>query len=221
MSLIASNLSALNAKLPPEVTLVAVSKNHPPEAIMEAYEAGQRHFGENRVQEMLHKAQQLPTDIRWHLIGHLQTNKVKQVVPLVYLIHSVDSAKLLKEISNSAIREGRVVDILLQVHIAREETKFGLDEEEVELLLEDPLCRNARGIRIRGLMGMATFTGDMDQVSGEFRRLKSLFDRISAQWFAGEGYFNELSMGMTGDFEVAIGEGSTMIRIGTLIFGNR
>lgn len=221
MSLIADNLSALSAKLPPEVTLVAVSKTHPPEAIMEAYEAGQRHFGENRVQELVPKAQQLPADIKWHLIGHLQTNKVRQVIPLVHLIHSVDSVRLLQEISKSAMKAERVVDILLQVYIAEEETKFGLDEAELESLLDDPLCRNARGVRIRGLMGMASFTEDMDQVAGEFRRLKGIFDRISSRWFAREEWFDQLSMGMTSDFEVAIGEGSTLIRIGTLIFGNR
>ena len=221
MSLIASNLSMLNAKLPPEVTLVAVSKNHPPEAIMEAYKTGQRHFGENRVQELVSKAQQLPADIKWHLIGHLQTNKVRQVITLVHLIHSVDSLRLLLEISKFAIKAGLVVDVLLQVYIAEEETKFGFDEAELEILLNDPLCRNASGVRIRGLMGMASFTEDMDQVAGEFRRLKRLFDRISARWFAREEFFDQLSMGMTSDFEVAIGEGSTMIRIGTLIFGNR
>lgn len=221
MSLIASNLSMLKAKLPPQVTLVAVSKNHPPEAIMEAYKTGQRHFGENRVQELVSKAQQLPADIKWHLIGHLQTNKVKQVIPLVHLIHSVDSVRLLREISKSAMKADRVVDILLQAYIAGEETKFGLDESELESLLEDPACRNAGGVRIRGLMGMASFTDDMDQVAGEFRRLKGIFDRVSARWFAREEWFDQLSMGMTSDFEVAIGEGSTMIRIGTLIFGNR
>jgi pyridoxal phosphate enzyme (YggS family) len=197
------------------VTLVAVSKTKPVEDILELYKEGQRDFGENYVQELADKAGQLPADIRWHFIGHLQTNKVKLIAPFVQLVHGVDSLKLLKEINKEAGKQGRVIDCLLQIHIAREETKFGLDEEELTGLLaaleQEPLPH----VRIAGLMGMASFTDDMEKVREEFNRLKILYDRYSG------GKWSILSMGMSSDYRVAAKAGTTMVRIGSLLFGER
>jgi hypothetical protein len=221
MAGIAHNLAMVKGSLPQGVRLVAVSKNQPVERILEAYRGGQRLFGENRVQELMAKRAVLPEDIEWHLIGHLQTNKVRMVIPIVDLIHSIDSYRLMAEVSKAAISFERKVDCLLQVHIAEEETKFGLDEEELETLLRDHAAGRFPGIAVRGLMGMATFTTDEDQVRKEFRALKSLFQKMKERFFSGGSRFNELSMGMSGDYQIAIGEGSTLVRIGTALFGER
>jgi pyridoxal phosphate enzyme (YggS family) len=201
--------------------LVAVSKTHPPERILEIYQQGQRIFGENRAQEMLEKHAALPADIEWHLIGHLQTNKVKYIAPFVSLIHSADSLKLLQEIDKQANKVGRVIDCLLQFHIAQEETKFGLDESEAREMLSSEAFRQLENIRICGVMGMATFTDDEAQVRSEFRRLKAIFEKIRQEFFLDKPYFKEISMGMSGDWRIAVEEGSTMLRIGSLIFGER
>jgi hypothetical protein len=199
-----------------KITLVAVSKTKTAEDILALYNEGQRDFGENYVQELIDKHAQLPKDIRWHFIGHLQSNKVKHIIPFVYLIHGVDSLRLLKEIDKQAAKTGRVADVLLQVHIAREETKFGLDAEELEQVVTT--VSGASGdwanVRLRGLMGMASNTEDVSAVSGEFHQLKVLLDR----WFPSGAI---LSMGMSGDYQLAVKEGSTMVRIGSLLFGKR
>jgi pyridoxal phosphate enzyme (YggS family) len=194
------------------VQLVAVSKTKTAEDILALYREGQRDFGENYVQELLDKAASLPKDIRWHFIGHLQSNKVKYILPFVYLIHGVDSLKLLKEIDKQAARAGRVVEVLLQVHIAQEETKFGFDAGEVTEVMQTAPALTA--VRVRGFMGMASNTEDRVVVRKEFRGLRALLDR----WFPGDGI---LSMGMSGDYRIAIEEGSTMVRIGSLLFGAR
>ena len=202
--------------------LVAVSKTKPVETLMEAYEAGARDFGENKVQEMVDKHEQMPRDIRWHMIGHLQRNKVKYIVPFVHLIHSVDSPRLLKEIEKQARKEDKVVGCLLQMHIAEEESKYGLSEEELYDILKGEMLANAKHIRILGLMGMATFTDNQEQVRKEFKVLKTLFDKVKADDSLPENVqMQELSMGMSGDYEIALEEGSTMVRIGTTIFGSR
>ncbi|MFA5816834.1 MAG: YggS family pyridoxal phosphate-dependent enzyme [Bacteroidales bacterium] len=221
MNDIEHNLNAIRREIGDQVMAVAVSKNHPAEEILEAYQAGQRIFGENRVQEILAKQPFLPADIEWHMIGHLQTNKVKLLVPFISMIQSVDSLKLLTEVSIQAQKNQRVIDCLLQIFIASEETKFGLDEKEVKNLLTAITQNPLPGIRIRGLMGMATFTDDKDQIRREFRGLKSLFDKIRDEFFRDDNSFNELSIGMSGDYLIAIEEGSTIVRIGTKIFGSR
>jgi pyridoxal phosphate enzyme (YggS family) len=201
--------------------LVAVSKTHPVEKILKIYQDGQRIFGENRPQEMVDKQQLLPADIQWHMIGHLQTNKVKYIAPFVAMIHSVDSLKLLQEIDRQAQKNHRIIDCLLQFHIAREETKFGLDEQEAIELLESPEYTGLKHIRLCGVMGMATFTDDQQQVRQEFRQLKNIFVSLKGRFFAVDDYFREISMGMSGDWEMALEEGSTLVRIGSLIFGER
>ena len=210
---IASNLKATQNSLPKEVTLVAVSKTKPNTAILEAYQAGQRIFGENKVQELAQKSEKLPKDIAWHMIGHLQTNKVKFIAPFVSLIHGVDSLKLLKEINKRAEQNNRIIDCLLQVHIATESSKFGFGMEEVESVLNQ--AEEFKNIRITGLMGMATFTNDTQQVVDEFKSLKTVFDSIKNE------HITTLSMGMSGDYKLAIEQGSTMIRVGSAIFGHR
>lgn len=204
-----------------DATLVAVSKTKPAEAVMELYEQGQRDFGENRVQELLAKREQLPEDIRWHLIGHLQTNKVKYIVPFVHLIHSVDSAKVLKEIQKQAARIERRVDVLLQFKIAREDTKYGLEWEEAREILQSEAYRQMNYVRICGVMGMATFTEDEALLRQEFRKLDHYFRQLKSEFFAGDPAFRERSMGMSSDYAIALEEGSTMVRIGTLLFGER
>lgn len=198
------------------VTLVAVSKTKPPAAIEELYNFGQRDFGENYVQELVDKQAALPKDIRWHFIGHLQTNKVKYIAPFVHLIHGVDSYKLLKEIDKQGEKRGRVIEVLLQVHIAQEETKFGLDDQELATLFQQVVAEGLSYVTIRGLMGMASFTEDETQVKREFQYLKSLFDKYSQKHS-----LQILSMGMSGDYLLAVQEGSTMVRIGSLLFGAR
>lgn len=210
--------NSLSAK---QCKLVAVSKTKPIEAIKVAYEAGIRVFGENKAQELTDKYEKLPKDILWHMIGHMQRNKVKYIAPFVALIHSVDSLKLLKEINKQARKNNRVISCLLQVHIAKEETKFGLDENELIQLLNDDNLSELKNIKIIGLMGMATFTGDKEQVRNEFKYLKNLFDQLKGNYTTGQVVMEELSMGMSGDYEIAIEEGSTMVRIGSAIFGER
>lgn len=202
-------------------TLVAVSKTKPVGDILELYQLGQRIFGENKVQEILEKQPQLPKDIQWHLIGHLQTNKVKQVLPFVSLIHSVDSEKLLKEIENEGKNLNRKISILLQVKIAEEDTKFGLDPSEVSNILEKVLTGLFPHIMVCGLMGMASFTDNLSQVEREFDLLKSLYDNILEKYLIHFPHFNTLSMGMSGDYQVAISKGANMVRVGSLIFGER
>jgi len=218
MTITIDNYRGILDRLGPGVQLVAVSKTKPVADIRALYEMGQRDFGENYVQELVDKASQLPADIRWHFIGHLQTNKVKLVVPFVHLVHGVDSLRLMKEIDRQAVVKGRVVDVLLQVHIAREETKFGLDAGEVDSLMREWKAGVGRGefghVRVRGLMGMSSNTKDVAAVREEFRGLRAMLDR----------YFPEggiLSMGMSGDYEIAVEEGSNMVRIGSLLFGDR
>jgi pyridoxal phosphate enzyme (YggS family) len=206
---------------PTRTRLVAVSKTHPPERVLELYQKGQRVFGENRVQELVPKYEALPQDIEWHLIGHLQTNKVKYIAPFVTCIQSVDSLKLLQEIDKQAARPGRVIDCLLQFHIAEEETKFGLDLAEAETILQSPAFQQLKNTRITGVMGMATFTDDVVQVRREFRFLKSIFEKLKSRYFPEAAYFKEISMGMSGDYRIAVEEGSTLVRIGTLLFGER
>lgn len=203
------------------VTLVAVSKTKSPEEIKIAYDAGQRAFGENIVQELVGKYDVLPKDIEWHLIGHLQSNKVKYIAPFVTLIHSVDSLKLLKEINKQAQKHDRTVDCLLQVHIAEEDTKFGLDHVELIELLRSPELVQFKNIRIRGLMGIATNTPNEKEVKEEFRELKFLFDGIKASFFNETPHFDTLSMGMSADYKIAIEQGCTMVRLGSTIFGGR
>ncbi len=218
---IAQNIQSIKGQLPENVMLIAVSKTKSVEAIKEAYDAGQRHFGENKVQEMNEKQIILPPDIKWHLIGHLQTNKVKYIAPYVHLIHSVDSLKLLQEINKQAQKNKRIIDCLLQFHIAEEETKFGLSLDEAESLLKSQEYHSLEHIRIIGVMGMATFSDDEAQIKKEFRHLKSIFQELQANYFSKSTYFKEISMGMSGDFIEAIEEGSTMIRVGSSIFGGR
>ncbi len=218
MGTIAENLAHIRAALPETVTLVAVSKFHPAEAVREAYDAGQRIFGESRPQEMVAKYETLPRDIEWHMIGHLQTNKVKYIVPFVSLIHSVDSWRLAEAIDREAAKAGRVIDVLLEVHIAREETKFGWDASELEHFLQDGSLTGLRNIRIRGLMGMASLTEDAAQVKREFARLHSVFTSFKERYLP---QIDTLSMGMSGDYPTAIREGATMIRVGSSIFGDR
>ncbi|WP_294592277.1 YggS family pyridoxal phosphate-dependent enzyme [uncultured Rikenella sp.] len=218
MGTIAENLAHIRAALPETVTLVAVSKFHPAEAVREAYDAGQRIFGESRPQEMVAKYETLPRDIEWHMIGHLQTNKVKYIVPFVSLIHSVDSWRLAEAIDREAAKAGRVIDVLLEVHIAREETKFGWDASELEHFLQDGSLTGLRNIRIRGLMGMASLTEDTAQVKREFARLHSVFTSFKERYLP---QIDTLSMGMSGDYPTAIREGATMIRVGSSIFGDR
>ena len=215
LSQIQSKLSASSARL------VAVSKTHPASRILDLYHQGQRVFGENRPQEMLEKQAALPADIEWHQIGHLQTNKVKTIAPFVSLIHSVDSLRLLQEIDKQALKCQRVIDCLLQFHIAEEETKFGLSEAEAVELLQSAEFKALQNVRICGVMGMATFTDHTEQVRSEFRNLKSIFERLKAQFFIQQPHFKEISMGMSGDWELALEEGSTLLRIGSLIFGER
>jgi pyridoxal phosphate enzyme (YggS family) len=218
---VAKNLSDIKNNLPATVKLVAVSKTKPSELIQEAYKAGQRIFGENRVSELAEKAEQLPKDIEWHMIGHLQSKKVKTIAPFVSLIHGVDSFKLLKEINKQALKNNRIIDCLIQFHIASEATKYGFDYAEVEEMLDSPDFFELKNVRIVGVMGMATFTDDQTKVAAEFNLLHTYFGKLKANQFKFADYFTELSMGMSGDYEIAIQEGSTMIRVGSSIFGSR
>ena len=223
---ISKNLNNIKSQLPAHVTLVAVSKTKPVADLMEAYDAGQRIFGENKIQEMTDKWEVMPKDIEWHMIGHVQTNKVKYMAPYVSLIHGVDSLKLLQEINKQAAKNNRVIDCLLQVFIAEEESKFGLDEQELEEILNKILdsARNDnnefKNIRVIGLMGMATFSENQNQIKKEFKHLKTIFDKYN-QLETSNLKLETLSMGMSGDYQLAISCGSTMVRIGSSIFGSR
>jgi hypothetical protein len=216
---IATQIQNIKATIPTNVTLVAVSKTKPVSDLMQAYEAGQRIFGENKIQEMAEKWEEMPKDIAWHMIGHVQTNKVKYMAPFVSLVHGVDSLKLLKEINKQALKNNRIIDCLLQMHIAEEETKFGLDQEELEDLLVSAEFAELKNVRILGLMGMATFTDNQNQVVKEFKQLKTIFDSLHFNNIP--HYKSILSMGMSGDYKLAIECGSTMVRIGSSIFGAR
>ena len=218
---IALNIRILKKQIPSSVKVVAVSKTSPVGDIMIAYNAGQRYFGENRVQELLAKKDSLPAEIEWHLIGHLQSNKVKQVVPFISMIQSVDSFKLLSIINNESAKVNRTVNCLLQFHIAEEETKFGFNMEEVVQMFGSEEYKSLFNVRICGVMGMATFTEDMDVVRKEFIYLRNCFNKLKEKYFSGNAHFTEISMGMSGDFRAAVEVGSTMVRIGSLIFGER
>jgi pyridoxal phosphate enzyme (YggS family) len=213
---ISENIEKFKAKLPENVTLVAVSKTKPSEAIMQAYRAGQRVFGENKVQEMEKKWHELPKDIEWHMIGHVQRNKVKYMAPFVSLIHSVDSPRLLKEINKRAKENDRVINCLLQLKIAEEESKFGMDKAAMTELLQSETFQNYKNVNVIGLMGMATFTDDEAQISREFKTLQDFFNSHKETY-----HFSELSIGMSGDYHLALKYGSTMVRVGSAIFGER
>lgn len=219
MGTIRENLQQIKSTIPPHVTLVAISKTKPLGDIIEAYQTGHKIFGENKVQELLGKFDELPDDIQWHMVGHLQSNKIKYILPFITLIHSVDSWKLALEIEKQAIRARRKIPILLQVYIAKEETKFGLDEEELAELCGS--IKHFRNLQFCGLMGMATNTEDTTIVRREFKYLKDLFTKTKATYFSNEDSFKEISMGMSNDYQIAIEEGSTMVRIGSSIFGER
>lgn len=214
---IAENLKKFNSELPTNVTLVAVSKTKPVSDLMEAYNAGQRVFGENKIQEMEAKWQEMPKDVEWHMIGHVQRNKVKYMAPFVSLIHAVDSLKLLKEINKEAKKNERIIECLLQIKIAEEDSKFGMDQEDAASLIASEDFKKFQNIKVIGLMGMATFTEDEKQVSEEFQRLKKIYD----QFRIFNPKFTILSMGMSGDYKIAIANGSNMIRVGNAIFGER
>ncbi len=211
------NLLDLNSTLPANVVLVAVSKTKPVEVVQEAYHAGQRIFGENKIQEMVEKYEAMPKDINWHMIGHIQTNKVKYMASFVDLVHGVDSLKVLEEINRQAQKHQRIIDCLLQVHIAEEETKFGLAKDELDLLLASDSYLKLKNIKVKGLMGMATFTENKEQIRKEFTALKTVYDQHKIN----NPNFSTLSMGMSGDYKIAIECGSTMVRIGSSIFGDR
>jgi pyridoxal phosphate enzyme (YggS family) len=219
--MVKENLKNILDKLPKDVQLVAVSKTKPAELIQEAYDTGQRIFGENRAQELAEKAESLPKDIEWHMIGHLQRNKVKYIAPYVTMVHSIDSYRLLKEMDKEAKKNDRVIEVLLQFHIAREESKFGFSLEEVLEMVEDEDFPKLENIAIRGVMGMATFTDNQEKVAEEFQALNNYFLVIQSRCFKFNDQFNIISMGMTNDYEIAIEEGSNMVRIGSAIFGAR
>lgn len=219
--MIPSQLKVVKSQLPEHVELIAVSKTKPIADLQAAYDAGQRHFGENKVQEMVEKAQLLPKDISWHLIGHLQTNKVKYMAGFVHLIHGVDSLKLLIEIDKQAKKANRIQDILLQFYIAQEDTKFGLDLGEAQQILNSIEFQQLKRIRVCGVMGMASNTSNEKQVASEFRNLKQIFDELKNKYFQEQASFKEISMGMSGDYQLAIANGSTMVRVGSKIFGGR
>ena len=218
---IANQFKEIQENIPEQVTLVAVSKTKPDEDLMEAYQAGARILGENKVQELVGKHERLPKDIEWHMIGHLQSNKVKYIAPFVSLIHAVDSIKLLKEINKEAKKNNRIIDCLIQLHIANEDSKFGFNAENIEEIIRDIKTKNWQNVRIIGLMGMATFTNDKEQIRQEFKTLKQSFDQLKINIYNSNSDFKEISMGMSGDYQIAIEEGSTMVRVGSSIFGAR
>ncbi len=221
MNVIGDKIASIKGLIPKQVRLVAVSKHQPIEAIQEAYDAGQRIFGENKAMEMKEKYEALPKNIHWHYIGHLQTNKVKYIAPFVKLIHSVDSLKLLKEINKQALKNERIISCLLQFHIASEETKFGLNAEEAYELLKSPEFKELKNIRITGIMGMASNTFDNNLIRAEFQYLHTIYQNLQFDFFLNDIFFRELSMGMSGDYQIAVQEASTLIRIGSSIFGVR
>ncbi len=218
---IGENLLKIIQELPEHVKLVAVSKTKPDEMVMDVYNSGHRRFGENKVQDLATKQPRLPTDIQWHYIGHLQTNKVKFLAPFVSMVESVDRLKVLVEIDKQAEKVNRIIPCLLQFHIAEEDTKFGLDMDEARELLESDAYGKMKNIRLAGVMGMATYTDDEDQIRREFRSLREIFKQLKVMYFAEDDDFKEISMGMSGDYKIAVEEGSTMVRIGSSIFGAR
>ncbi len=218
---IKENLTNIKFGLPEKVKIVAVSKTKPNEDILLAYETGHKIFGENKVQDLVKKYEDLPKDIEWHFIGHLQTNKVKLIAPFISLVHAVDSLKLLRKLNSEAKKNNRKINCLLQMHIADETTKFGLNKNEIKEILNFDEYKSFNNIQISGLMGMATYTDDKNQIKDEFKFLKTFFDEIKRDFFANSSYFKEISMGMSGDYKIAIKEGSTMVRIGSKIFGLR
>jgi pyridoxal phosphate enzyme (YggS family) len=219
--MIKDQLEQITASLRTNTTLVAVSKTHPIERIIEAYEAGQRDFGENKVQDLVEKYEALPKDIRWHMIGHLQSNKVKYIAPFVHLIHGVDSFKLLQEINKQGQKNGRRISCLLQFHIAQENTKFGLSLDEATAFLSSPEYQTFNHVQLCGVMGMATFTENIAQIRSEFQSLQAIFHALKSTHFSAVTEFKEISMGMSDDYSIAIEEGSTLIRVGSKIFGRR
>ncbi len=218
---IAKNISEIKAKLPANVRLVAVSKTKPNEDILEAYNSGQRIFGENKVQDLSLKHEELPKDIEWHFIGHLQTNKVKYIAPFVALVHGVDSLKLLKVINKEAKKQNRVISCLLQFHIAQESSKFGLSLDEAAEIVESQVYQSFHNVKIAGMMGMATYTEDEMLIKSEFQLLHDIFVELKKKYFSDDESFCEISMGMSDDYEIAIEEGSTLVRVGSKIFGAR
>ena len=218
---ISESIKKIQSELPPGVKLVAVSKFHPIERLMQAYDAGHRIFGESRVQEMVQKVPLMPADVEWHFIGHLQTNKVKYIAPYVSMIEAVDSLKLLKEIEKQGAKNNRVIDVLLELHIAEEETKYGLTLDACRQLLEEGEWRNMAHVRICGLMMMASYVEDEAQIRQEFRTAHNFFDEVKQRYFAESPYFTQRSWGMSHDYPIAVEEGSTMVRVGTAIFGPR
>lgn len=218
---IGENLKTIRNTIPDRVTLVAISKTKPNEDILEAYNEGQRIFGENKVQDLTKKYEELPKDIQWHFIGHLQTNKIKYIAPFISLLHAIDSLKLLKAVNKEAAKNNRVIDCLLQFHVAQEESKFGLKIKEGKELLEMDEFATLNNIRIVGIMGMASYTDDIEQIKNEFKTLKNIFSTLKKDYFSEAQYFSEISMGMSGDYPLAIEQGSTMVRVGSSIFGAR
>lgn len=216
-----NNLKSILNTIPENVLLVAVSKTKPVDMILDAYKAGHRDFGENKAQEMASKYEELPKDIHWHFIGHLQTNKVKYIASYVHLIHAVDSLKLLREINKHAQKNDRIIDFLFEFHIAREESKFGLTLDQAKEIIDSEEFTGLKNVRLCGVMGMATFTDDTNQIRKEFKLLKSYFDSLKADYFVNNTEFKEISMGMSGDYPIAIEEGATIVRIGSKIFGSR
>jgi hypothetical protein len=221
MTDIGERIINLRSQIPESVKLIAVSKTKPVSDIMNAYNFGQRRFGENKVQELLAKKDLLPGDIEWHLIGHLQSNKVKSIVPFISMIQSIDSFNLLIEVNAEAQKAKKIINCLLQIHIADEATKFGFSMQDLKMMLQTNDISHLKSVRLCGVMGMATFTSDMDQVAREFRYLRECFDDIKCNHFGSVSYFKEISMGMSGDYNTAVKEGTTMVRIGSLIFGDR
>lgn len=221
MTAISQAIHTLQGSLPKGVDLVAVSKFHPVEALMEAYNAGQRIFGESRAQELIKKVPEMPDDVEWHFIGHLQTNKVKSIIPIVSLIHSIDSEKLLRTVDEEAGKAGRIVDVLLELHVAQEESKFGFTPEDCLRLAGDGTFASLKNVRIRGVMGMATNTEDEAEIAKEFHAIRAVFDTLKQGAMSANPEFSIVSMGMSDDYEIAIAEGSTMVRVGSNIFGPR
>lgn len=221
MTAISQAIHTLQGSLPKGVDLVAVSKFHPVEALMEAYNAGQRIFGESRAQELIKKVPEMPDDVEWHFIGHLQTNKVKSIIPIVSLIHSIDSEKLLRTVDEEAGKAGRIVDVLLELHVAQEESKFGFTTEDCLRLAGDGTFASLKNLRIRGVMGMATNTEDEAEIAKEFHAIRAVFDTLKQGAMSANPEFSIVSMGMSDDYEIAIAEGSTMVRVGSKIFGPR
>ncbi len=221
MGHVADKIEKLLNEIPPHVKLIPISKTKPEQTILEAYNNGYKIFGENKVQELVRKHEYLPNDIEWHMVGHLQTNKVKYLVPFVHLLHGIDSFKLLKVVDREGEKAGRIINVLLQLHIASEETKFGLNEEDVLKILDSNEFNLFKNVKIVGLMGMATYTSDENLIRNEFQELHRSFEKIKKEYFLNDKDFREISMGMSSDYKIAIEEGSTMVRIGSLIFGSR